>query len=166
MKILKSLILAAAVIGTSSVVDSAQVIPRPQLNAGQQSGSRNSEPDYAELVDEVFAPITNQLNLTNEQKFRIVSIVTGTIFQADPLMDQLGDLDDQINEVTLAYPLDENRIRRLSTQQAEVMGQIIAIKARARARMYQLLTPPQRALVAEQIRAKAPAEGRLGSISN
>ena len=166
MRILKSLVLSATVIVAGAVASPAQVLLKPQPNAGQQSGPRDSEQDYAALVEEVFAPITNQLNLTNEQKFRIVSIVTGTMFQADPLMNQLDDLDDQINEVTLAYPVDENRIRQLSTQQAEVMGQIIAMKARARARMYQLLTPPQRALVSDQLRAKAPAEGRLGAISN
>jgi Spy/CpxP family protein refolding chaperone len=165
MKILKSLVLAATIIVTGAAVSSAQVILKPQSDAKRPGGSRNNE-DYADLVEEVFAPITNQLNLTNEQKFRVASIVTATIFQADPLMDQLDDLDDQINEVTLAYPVDENRIRQLSTQEAEVMGQIIAMKARARARMYQLLTPPQRALLVDQFRAKPPAEGRLGSISN
>jgi Spy/CpxP family protein refolding chaperone len=165
MRVLKSLVLSATVIVAAAVANSAQDLLKPQPNAGQPSGPQ-SEQDYAALVKEVFAPITNQLNLTNEQKFRIVSIVTGTIFQADPLMNQLDDLDDQINEVTLAYPVDENRIRQLSTQQAEVMGQIIAMKARARARMYQLLTPPQKALVSDQLRTKAPAEGRLGAISN
>ncbi|MDX6383752.1 MAG: hypothetical protein QOK48_1325 [Blastocatellia bacterium] len=164
--VLKSLVLSATVIVAAAVANSAQVLLKPQPNTEQQSGPRDSEQDYAALVEEVFAPITNQLNLTNEQKFRIVSIVTGAMFQADPLMNQLDDLDDQINEVTLAYPVDENRIRQLSTPQAEVMGQIIAMKARARARLYQLLTPPQRALVADQLRARTPAEGRLGAISN
>jgi Spy/CpxP family protein refolding chaperone len=118
------------------------------------------------VVEEVFAPITNQLNLTNGQKFRVVSIVTGAIFKSDPLMTQLDELDDQIEEVTLAYPVDENRIRQLSGQEAEVMGQIIAIKAHAKANMYQVLTPQQRAMVVDQWRGKVPAEGRLGSISN
>jgi Spy/CpxP family protein refolding chaperone len=166
MRVLKSLVLSATVIVAAAVANSAQVLLKPQPTTEQQSGPRDSDQDYAALVEEVFAPITNQLNLTNGQKFRIVSIVTGTMFQADPLMNQLDDLDDQINEVTLAYPVDENRIRQLSTQQAEVMGQIIAMKARARARLYQLLTPPQRALVADQLRARTPAEGRLGAISN
>jgi hypothetical protein len=157
-------VLATTVIVSSAVVDFAQ--GTPQLNADQQTGSRNNEADYADLVEEVFAPITADLKLTNAQKFRIASILTGAIFEADPLMDQLDHLDDQINEVTLAFPVDENRIRQLSAQEAEVMGQIIAMKAKAKARMYQVLTPPQRALVTDQIHGKGPTEGRLGSISN
>jgi Spy/CpxP family protein refolding chaperone len=166
MRILKTLLLAATIILTGAAVSSAQAIVTPQRNPEQQSGTRNSEQDYAALVEEVFAPITNQLNLTNGQKFRVVSIVTGAIFKSDPLMTQLDELDDQIEEVTLAYPVDENRIRQLSGQEAEVMGQIIAIKAHAKANMYQVLTPQQRAMVVDQWRGKVPAEGRLGSISN
>ena len=81
-------------------------------------------------------------------------------------MDQLDELDDQINEVTLAYPVDENRIRQISAQEAELLSQVIAMKARAKASIYQVLTPQQRALVMEQSRAKTPAEGQLGPTSN
>jgi Spy/CpxP family protein refolding chaperone len=166
MRFLKSLVLAATVIVSSAVVDSAQGIRKPQFNANSESASSNSERDYAALVEGIFAPITAELQLTSGQKFRIVSIITGTIFKADPLMDQLDELDDQINEATLAYPVDENRIRQISAQEAELLSQVIAMKAKAKASIYQLLTPQQRALVTDQFRAKTPAEGRLGPTSN
>jgi Spy/CpxP family protein refolding chaperone len=166
MRILKPLMLSVALFVLSAAAGSAQDVVRPQFNSDRQGPVRNNERDYADLVEGVFAPVTEKLNLTNEQKFRIVSIIAGTIFKADPLLGQLDELDDQINEVTFAYPVDESRIRQLSAQQAEVMGQIIAMKARAKASMYQLLTPQQRAIVADQFRGKATPAGRLGSISN
>jgi len=47
-----------------------------------------------------------------------------------------------------------------------LMGQIIAMKARAKASMYRLLTPEQRNLFARQFRATPQADGNLGAINN
>jgi hypothetical protein len=166
MKLARTFFFAVSIIIANAAVNAAQVIIRPGVKAEQLTDNQNTERDYAALVEGVFAPITDELNLTYEQKFRIVSIVTGTIFKADPLMTKLDELDDQINQATLVYPVDENRIRQLSAQEAEVMGQIITMKARARASMYQLLTPQQRSRVAAQFRTKPQFEGTLGAISN
>jgi Spy/CpxP family protein refolding chaperone len=166
MRLAKSLFFAVSIIVSSAAVDAAQITSRTPSEPGQRTANVNDERDYAALIQEVFAPITDELKLTNEQRFRIVSIITGTIFKAEPLMDKLDEFDDQMNEATLVYPIDENRIRELSAREAEVMGQIIAMKARAKAGMYQVLTPQQRALVTGQFRTRSQVEGSLGSISN
>ena len=166
MRIATSLLFAMSIIVSNAVIDAAQVIIRVQPKEEQQTGKQNDERDYGALVQEVFAPITNELRLTDEQKFRIVAIITGTVFKAEPLMDKLDELDDQLNEAALFSPVDEPRIRQLSAQEAEVMGEIIAMKARAKSSMYQLLTPQQRSLVANQFRTRPAVEGSLGAISN
>jgi len=165
MRLVKSFFFGVSIIVSSATVCAAQVI-RVQPKAEQQTGGQNDERDYNALVREVFAPITEELRLTGEQKFRIVAIVTGTVIRAEPLMDKLDELDDQLNEAALFHPVDEARIHQLSTEEADVMGQIVAMKARAKASMYQVLTPQQRALVANQFRSKPQVEGSLGSISN
>jgi Spy/CpxP family protein refolding chaperone len=166
MRTVKSLFFAMSIVVSSAVVGAAQVIITVQPKVQQQTGRQNDDRDYTALVREVFAPITDELKLTSEQKFRIVAIVTGTVIRAEPLMDKLDQLDDQLNEATLLYPVDEARIRQLSTQEAEVMGQVVEMKARAKVSMYQVLTPQQRMLVADQFRTRPQVEGSLGSISN
>lgn len=163
MKRMKSLFWVIAIIAASAAAGSAQVIFHAQPEDRQQT-SRPDERDYSALVREVFAPITDELNLTTEQKFKIVAIITGAVIKADPLMDKLDELDDEISAAAVADSFDETRIRQLSSQEAQLMEQIIAMKARAKAGMYQILTPEQRAVVARQFRRGPTVEGSLGSI--
>src|SRR6266446_1146345 len=166
MKIARSLFFLAFVVVAGVTSATAQVIIRVPPNADQQTVRPDNEQDYSALIREVFAPITDELKLTNEQKFKMVAIVTSTVVRADPLMDQLDELDTQIDEAAMADSFDEARIRQLSARQGELMGQIIAMKARAKASMYRLLTPEQRNLFARQFRATPQADGNLGAINN
>ena len=166
MRITRSLFFVAFVVVVGVTSAAGQVTIRVQPNADQQAARPDSEQDYNALIREVFAPITDELNLTNEQKFKVVAIVTSTVIKADPLMVKLDQLDTQIDEAAMADSFDEVRIRQLSARQGELMGQIIAMKARAKAGMYRLLTPEQRNLFARELRAGPQAEGNLGAISN
>jgi hypothetical protein len=155
----------AFIVSVGGVSASAQVIIRVQPNSGEPALNSNNDFDSA-LVSEVFAPITEQLNLTTQQKLKIAAIVTATMLEADPLMEKLDQLDTQLDEAALAEPFDEARIRELSGRQSELMGQIIAMKTRAKARMYQLLDPEQRAMVTRQFGSQIQKEASLGAISN
>lgn len=166
MKLARSLFFVAFAVVAGVTNAAGQVTIRVQPNADQQAARPDNEQDYDALIREVFAPITDELNLTNEQKFKMVAIVTSTVIRADPLMDKLDELDTQIDEAAMADSFDEVRIRRLSARQGELMGQIIAMKARAKASMYRLLTPEQRNLLARQLRAGPQAGGNLGAITN
>jgi Spy/CpxP family protein refolding chaperone len=88
------------------------------------------------------------------------------VIQADPLMNQLDELDVQIDEASTADTFDEARIRQLAARQGEVMAEIIALKACARAGMYRLLTPQQRNLFVRELRAGPQVDGNVGAISN
>jgi Spy/CpxP family protein refolding chaperone len=161
----KSILLAIALVTASAIGSSAQVIDakrKPQPEISKPDAAR----DYNELVREVFAPVTDRLNLTNEQKLRIVSIVSGTVLMAEPLFDQLDQLDDQLSTAVLLEVLDEAKIQQLSDREGRVMSQIIGMKARAKAGIYRVLTPDQRALVVNSAAATKQIEGSLGSISN
>jgi Spy/CpxP family protein refolding chaperone len=166
MRITRSLFFVASVVVAGSIGAAAQVTNRVQPNADQKLTQPNDPQDYEALIREAFAPITDELRLTNEQKFKMVAIVTGTVIRADPLMNQLDELDMQIDEAAMADSFDEARIGQLSARQGEVMAQIIAMKARAKANMYRLLTPEQRSLFARELRTGPQAEGNVGAISN
>ena len=161
----KSLFLTLSVIMASASFAVAQVIIDVKPGAQQQTANLSGEQDDNDIVREVFSPITDQLNLTAGQKFRIANIATATMLQADPLFQQLDLLDDQLSEAAFTGRLDESQIRQLSEKQAALLSQIISMKARAKMSLSRVLTPEQRAVVADQFRLRS-AEGSLGSISN
>jgi len=164
MKAPQSLFLALTIIAASACLAAAQVtidikpgVSRPTTNSANEQDN--------DLVDEIFSPITERLNLTAGQKFRIANIATATMLQAEPLFQELDDLDDQLSEAAFAGRLEESTIKEVSEKQANVLSQIISMKARAKMSFYRVLTAEQRTVVANQFRTRA-AEGSLGSISN
>ncbi len=164
MKAPKSLFLALSIIAASAGFARAQIKVEVKRGVPQQATNLASEQDN-DIVDAVFSPLTDRLNLTASQKFRIGNIATDTMLQAEPLFQQLDEMEDQLSEAAFTGRLDESTIRQVSEKQATVLGQIISMKARAKISFYRVLTTEQRALVAGQFRSRS-AEGNLGSISN
>jgi Spy/CpxP family protein refolding chaperone len=121
--------------------------------------------DYGKLIQGVFAPITGQLDLTKEQEFRIVAIITGTEVKADSLMQELDELDQQLAQAVLIDSPDEATINRLSAKEGLILTQIITMKVRANGGIYKVLTADQRALVSRQLLGSTQKDGYLGSIS-
>lgn len=158
-----SLLFAVLLLLGSTVVADAQNGAPVRAYGDQQRPSAPSR-DYAALIQEVFAPITDELNLAKEQEFQIIAIITGTEAKADPLLQQLEQVEQRIVEVTLVDSPDEGTINRLSSQEALILTQIIALKTRAKASIYQVLTPEQRTVVAQVFRGKSPLEETLGAI--
>lgn len=161
----KLLFLTLSIIAASAGLTAAQVTINVKPGAQQQTANLADEQDDNDIVSSVFSPITDKLNLTAGQKFRIANIATATMLQADPLFQQLDELDDQLSVAAFTGRLDESQIRQLAEKQAALLSQIISLKARAKMSFFRVLTTEQRAVVADQFRARA-AESSLGSISN
>lgn len=164
MKAPKLLFLALTIIAASAGLATAQVTVDIRPGVPQQTTKVDAEQDN-DLINEIFSPITERLNLTASQKFRIANIATATMLQAEPLFQELADLDDQLSEAAFTGRLEESTLRQVSEKQAAVMSEIISMKVRAKMSFYRLLTVQQRAVVADQLRSRG-AEGSLGSISN
>ena len=162
MKLFLSPIFLISLAFGSAAVAVAQAPTPAQSDEQTNPGSVR---DYGALIQGVFAPITDQLNLTKEQEFRIVAIITGTEVKADSLMQELDDLDQQLSQAVLIDSPDEATINQLSSKEGMILTQIVTMKIRANGSIYQLLTPGQRALVSQQFRAGKPKVGYLGSIS-
>ena len=164
MKAAKLLFLAVSIMA-SAMLTAAQVTIELKPKTAEPPTASNAEQDPNDLVNEVFSPITDALNLTVDQRIRIANIAMATMLKAEPLFQQLDELDDQLSIAAFTGRLDEVTIKQISEQQAALLGQIIAMKARAKASFNKVLTAEQRAVVAEQFRVRT-VENSLGSISN
>jgi hypothetical protein len=164
MKALKLLLLALTIIAAGAGLAAAQVTIDIKPSAPRQTANIAAEEDN-DLINEIFSPITERLNLSASQKFRIANIATATMLQAAPLFEQLDDLEDQLSEAAFTGQLEESKIKQVSEKQAAVISAIVSMKARAKMSIYRLLTVEQRVVVAAQFRLRA-VEGGLGSISN
>jgi len=164
MKATKLLILIAAIVVANAAPANSQTVDRTRPNGTQQPAESYSDQDADELIRAVFDPITDDLKLTPHQKFRILSIASATMAQVDPLFQQLDDLEDQLSLVAFSGQLNEAKIKQVSDKQAALLGEIIAMKARAKANFYKVLTAEQRAIIVNQYRSHSVES--LGSISN
>jgi Spy/CpxP family protein refolding chaperone len=121
--------------------------------------------DFSSLINQVFAPVTDKLNLTQEQQFQIVAIITEAEIRADPLLQSLAVADQQLSELSFSGAPDGNRLKELCDQEAAILSEIMQMKVRAKAGIVRLLTTEQRAIVAQQFNLKTQLEGHLGSIT-
>jgi Spy/CpxP family protein refolding chaperone len=163
MKPVRLVIIAAAIILAGAVMSVAQVVIQVRPSAGPPTAQSANDPDE-DLIRAVFDPVTDDLKLTPGQKFRIVTIATATMTKADPLFEQLDDLDAQLSVAAFTGQLDETRIKQLSEKQAALLSQVIAIKARAKTNFYKVLTDEQRAMIVDRYRLRIENLGSIGSL--
>jgi len=164
MKLFHALLFAITVVVGGAVLVSAQDRPSSQAEDDRQENTPPVERDYEALIKEVFAPVTDQLKLTKEQEFRIVAIITSSEVTSDPLLQKVDEVGRRLADATLVDSPDDTLINELSEQEALLLSQVIAMKSRAKASIFQLLTPAQRTLVSHQFRGKPQLEGTLGAI--
>lgn len=123
--------------------------------------SRVSETlDYTASVNDLFSPITASLNLTMEQEFQMIAIISGSQVMAEPLMQRFEEVEQQLIEATFAESFDEAKVRQLSEQEAKLLSQLISLRAFAKAKLLQILTPKQRMLVSQHFSTKRQTESR------
>jgi Spy/CpxP family protein refolding chaperone len=87
------------------------------------------------------AKFAQELNLTDAQKAQMKSIFHEARQQAAPFRDQLRQTRKSLRAAIKADNTDQ--IRQLSVTEGTELGQLMAIRASARANMYKMLTPEQ-----------------------
>src|SRR5215475_7859470 len=152
MNLQKSFQLAVAMVITSAATCSAQVTTpvRPDTMPQASPSARAMTDD--ELISSIFDPVTDDLKLTSAQKSTIVTIAMTTMVAADPLFNQLDELDSQMVIAAFRDSLDEMKLKELAMKQAFLMAEINAMMARAKAAYSKVLTPEQRAIVLAKYR--------------
>jgi Spy/CpxP family protein refolding chaperone len=163
--LLSVLILGVLIVGNASSTicqDSRSANPG---GAPQDKGAPAIK-DLRSLIREMFAPVTDKLNLTQEQQFQIIAIILDVQISANPLLQSLDALEQQLSDFMFSEILDENRLQEICDHEAAIMSELLKMKVQAKAQIYRLLTIEQRAIVDQQFHMKAQLEGYLRSISS
>jgi Spy/CpxP family protein refolding chaperone len=88
--------------------------------------------------------MAQELGLSDEQKTQIQQIMTAERQTTEPLMKQLGDKYKQIDDSTANGQFNEETVRALALQGANIAADLTVEHERAKAKIYNILTPEQR----------------------
>ena len=109
----------------------------------------------------IMARIAERLGLTEAQKTEIKSILVAERPVAEPLLRQLAATRKQLRDASRNGSFDEAQVRSLATQQAQTLAELIVTKERVKSKVYNVLTPEQRAR-AEKMRSRFESRVREG----
>jgi Spy/CpxP family protein refolding chaperone len=93
----------------------------------------------------IFPLIMQELNLTDDQKTQIRSILADERPNLKSLIQQLRAGREQIRSLTDDGTFNEDQVRTLATQQAGTMADLIVEKQRIKSKVFGVLTADQRA---------------------
>lgn len=100
--------------------------------------------------------MARELNLSDAQTSQIKSILDEARPTVDALMRKLDDAHKQMEAATANGQFDENQVRALANQQAQTIADLIVEQERVKSKIYNVLTPEQRALSEERHRHPHP----------
>lgn len=106
-----------------------------------------------------FARMAKELNLTEDQKTQIKTILESERQNAAPLRKQLAENREEMRKAIESQPFDESAVRALATRQNAARVELIVSRARVKSQIHALLTPEQRDM-AKKLRAEG--KGRHG----
>jgi Spy/CpxP family protein refolding chaperone len=92
--------------------------------------------------------LAKSLNLTDDQKAQMKTIMEKNHTTMKPLMQQSHQIEQQLRQY-VEGPYDETKVRTLATQKAQIEVELTVAHTRVHNQVYQLLTPDQQAKVKE-----------------
>ena len=107
----------------------------------------------------MMARVARELDLTDAQQSAIKAIITNEFAAARPLLDKMAENRKQMLAATAGGQFDEAQVRALATEQAQVITELIVAKERAKAKVYQELTPDQRTKADQMLERLGPHPG-------
>jgi protein CpxP len=96
-----------------------------------------------------FHHMLRQLNLTADQHAQVKAIWEKEKPSMQPLMEQMRQNHAAMKTLAASGPFDEAKTRALATQNAQTMVELQVAHARIKAEIVQILTPEQKAKMAE-----------------
>jgi Spy/CpxP family protein refolding chaperone len=103
--------------------------------------------------------LTRELNLTDAQTTELKAFLDTERPTIEGLMKKLEEAHKQLDETTANGHFDEAQVRALANQQAQTMADLIVEQERVKAKIYNSLTPEQRAK-AEEMHKRGGPHGR------
>ncbi len=154
-----SLALALLVAGAIYAL-AAHGHPAKSITAAQGASAAADGPLSHPFAQRIFARVATELNLNEAQQAQIKTIVNDEFANARPLLARLDENRRQLQAATADGQFDETQVRAIAAQQAQIMTELIVARERAKAKVFNVLTPDQRAK-AREILAQIE-EGRGG----
>jgi periplasmic protein CpxP/Spy len=106
-----------------------------------------------------------QLNLTDEQKTQMKTVMQKERPTMKPLMQQQHQIDLQLRQYVQG-PFDQGKVQALATQKSQVQAQITVAETQVHNQLYQLLTPEQQAQLKQmEANHEARMQQRMNSMN-
>ncbi len=134
-----------------------QALAQPRFQEGPTTADGQGQvgPQHRlELMAEV-------LDLTDDQQAQIKEIFDSEREAMGPYLEQLKQGREAINEAVCNPTFDEVQVRALATRQAEIKVELTVAKARAKNKIFVLLTPEQQEK-AKKLRHLLEGHGKRG----
>ena len=109
-----------------------------------QANATDDGPLAHPIASRVFARLASELKLTDAQQTEIKQIVRDELANARPLFEKLRENRKQLREAGGDGQFDEARVRATASEQGQTLSELIVAKERAKAKIFNVLTPEQR----------------------
>lgn len=96
-----------------------------------------------------FERIAQKLNLTDEQKTQVKTILEDSKTRVKPLVESLKENRKQSENLGFDGTFNEEQVNQIAASQSETMKQLFIEKEKTKAQIFAILTPEQRAEAAK-----------------
>src|SRR5215204_5809706 len=96
-----------------------------------------------------FERIAEKLNLSDEQRTQVKTILEDSKTRVKPLMDSLRESRKQAETLGTDGTFNEEQVNQIANSQLETMKQLFIEKEKTKAQIFAVLTPEQRAEAAK-----------------
>lgn len=96
-----------------------------------------------------FGRIAQKLNLSDEQKAQVKTILEDSKTRSKPLMDELRESRKQSENLGTDGTFNEEQVNQIANAQAEKQKQLFIEREKTKAQIFAILTPEQRAEAAK-----------------
>jgi Spy/CpxP family protein refolding chaperone len=140
------LLIAAMAVLLGSTIARSQTAdaPPPQPMHGHHAGMEGHGMGF----------FGKQLNLTDEQKTQMKTIMESAHTTMKPLRQQSHQIDQQLRQYAMGKSMgkdEEGAVQQLATQKATIDAQLIVARTKIHNQLFQLLTPDQQTKAKEMV---------------
>ena len=146
----------ATLIGIAALIVGGVVFAAAQRGPGD-GGPPPPPPPHFGIPD--IEHLSRELNLTDAQTTELKAFLDAERPTIEGLTKKLEEAHKQLGESTANGRFDEAQVRALANQQAQTMADLIVEQERVKAKIYNTLTPEQRAKV-EEMHRRGDRHGR------
>jgi Spy/CpxP family protein refolding chaperone len=117
----------------------------------QNTVTTDDAPLSRPLAQSTFERVAAELDLSKTQQTEIKAIILDEFATVEPLLQKFYQSREQLEAATANGQFDEEEVHMIAAQQAQAITELIVAKERAKAKIFNVLTPDQRAKINEML---------------